>query len=157
LAPDDAETHTIIDWFRGEHLVRELGAWRDSFRATRAAKVGARSVWAIEGDEVPGASPLGSMVDRLSPAIAIVMYGSNDPAYRVPAPEIIARGFEEDIGRVIDALERRGVVPVLSTIPRHGRQPGLRTCGRFANDVSNWRVMIQTNAVNASVARVACE
>jgi hypothetical protein len=97
------------------------------------------------------------MVDRLSPATAVVMYGSNDAAWRIAPPETLARAFEEDLGHVVDALERRGVVPVLSTIPRHGRQPGLRACDRFTDDVSNWRLVVQTNAVNAAIAKVACE
>jgi lysophospholipase L1-like esterase len=144
---------TIVDYYRGVRVETLAGGFiRDSFRATRAAKSGARSVWAIP-DGRP--SPLVRMVDTISPAVAIVMFGTNDAAYGMGDPAPIARAFEERMRRIVDALEQRGVIPVLTTIPRHMVGPGRAMCDPDA--LSNWRLVVQTNAVNAVVAKIACE
>lgn len=146
---------TIIDYYRGAQAQRVRGLWTDAFGAPKAAKVGARSTWALVDDRHEQ-SPVAIMVRNLSPAVAVVVFGGNDAAYRVAPPEEIAKGFEQDFEQVLDALERRGVVPILSTIARHGLAPGLPRCGRKPDELSNWRLAVQTNAVNAAVARIAC-
>jgi hypothetical protein len=146
------DAKSIIDHYRGVDVVHERGMPRDSFGATRAARVGARARWLADHDEVPGASPIDRLVSAQSPAIAFVLVGTNDAAYGTEPPEKIADDFEADLGRVVDAFESRGVVVVLSTLPRHGRQPGVELCG----DVSNWGLVVRTNAVHRAVARVAC-
>jgi hypothetical protein len=150
-------SRTIIDQYRGVRLERSFGFWHDAFRATRAAKVGARSDWSILGEHIPGASPVDRMVQRLSPSVAVVMAGTNDAAYKVEAIDRVGLGFEERIGRVIDSLEKRGVLPILTTIPRHGRQSTRSRCDEDERDFSDWRLVVQTNAVNATIAKVACE
>lgn len=146
---------TIIDYYRGVDAQRVRGSWTDSFGAPRAAKVGARSSWALVGDR-DHPSPLALMVRGLSPAAAVAVFGGNDAAFRVAAPEQIAEAFEIDLGRVIDALEQRGVVPILSTIARHGAAPGLPACRAERGEPTNWRLAVQTNAVSAAAARLAC-
>lgn len=149
------QSATIIDYYRGAPAAQVRGLWADSFVAPRAAKVGARSSWALIG-EAQGQSPVALMVAGVSPAVAVAVYGGNDAAYRIAPPDEIAATFEANFGRVLDALEQRGVVPILSTIARHGPAPGLSACGRAAAELSNWRIAVQTNAVNAAVIRLAC-
>ena len=46
---------------------------------------------------------------------------------------------------------------VMSTIARHGLAPGFPTCGKVPDELSNWRLAVQTNAVSAAAARMACQ
>lgn len=156
--PRDGEhTLTIIDHYRGVRAEQRVGGFSyDSFRAERAAKVGARSDWAVLYDDIDS-SPVARMVKHLSPSVAVVMFGTNDAVARIEAIPRVQRAFEESMGRVINALERRGVVPILSTIPRHGMQKDRPSCDRHESDTSDWRIAVQTNAVNASVVKLACE
>ena len=144
---------SIFAWYRGHHIERFSGRWRDSFTATRAAKVGARTLWAVQGGAL---SPVANMVERLSPAIAVVLFGGNDASYRVLPFEQLAEQFEQDLLRVIDQLEERGVIVVLNTIARHGDSPGFRNCGG-EREMSDWRLAVQTNLLSATVAALACE
>src|SRR5690606_242919 len=68
---------TIVDYYRGVGVERLPGFDRDSFRARRAARVGAPSRWALAADE-RGVTPLHAMLGAVRPAVAVVMYGSND-------------------------------------------------------------------------------
>ncbi|HHH30368.1 MAG TPA: SGNH/GDSL hydrolase family protein [Polyangiaceae bacterium] len=144
---------SIFDWYRGYQIERFGGRWRDSFTATRAARVGARTPWAVEGGAM---SPLANMVERISPAVAIVLFGGNDAAYRVLPFDQLADRFQNDLERVIDQLEERGVIVVLNTIARHGDSPGFRNCGA-SREMSDWRLAVQTNLLSARVADLACE
>ncbi len=153
---DGDPRRTIIDYYRGARAVRVQGKWRDCFGAPKAARVGARSSWALVGDEQHHV-PLATMVDTLSPAVAVVAFGGNDAAYRLAPPGELADDFERDFSRVLDELERRGVIPVLSTIARHGHQRGLPDCGKNPSELSNWRLAVQTNAINARIAAMACQ
>lgn len=148
---DGDASRTIIDFYRGVHVEGDAHWFRDAFRATRAAKVGARSDWVLPLDDH---SPVITMIDAISPAVAVVMFGTNDAAYKVEAPEDLAREFGATMGQIVDALEARGVVPVLSTIPRH--VPKARTGACDVKRLSPWRIVVQTNAVNAAVAELAC-
>ena len=152
------QVSSIVDYYRGAQVERIGAKWADSFAAGKAAKVGARSAWAtgaMAGDAEEH-SPLATMVRSISPELVALAYGGNDAAYRVAPPDEVARDFERDFGRVLDALERRGIVPILSTIARHGVQPGRADCAPGAAEMSNWRLAVQTNAINAAVIDVAC-
>jgi hypothetical protein len=138
------------------HRERPADAGLDSFLAPRAAKVGARSSFALP-DGAGGSAPLLALVDRLSPEIAIVLFGSNDATVRFTEVPSLVDTFRARMGRIVDALEERGVVPLLSTIPRHGREPGRPDCDRSAADLSNWRIAVQVSALSAAVAELACE
>lgn len=154
LSPEvEARVGTMLARYRGVEAQRVQGVPRDSFRAPRAAKVGARAPWALAG----GAhSPLERMVGELSPSIALVLYGGNDAAYRIAPIAELERGFRADLERIVDLLEARGVVPVLHTLARHGDAPGVDDCGgRY--DLSDWRIAVHTNALSAVVAAVACD
>jgi hypothetical protein len=149
----DGDPATIVDYFSGEKAARVRGAWRDSFRAPRAAKVGARASWPLEGGV---GSPLDLMLAELSPASAVVLFGGNDAAYAAPPKlaELEAR-FAADLERVIAHLEERGVIPILNTLARHGHAPGVEDCPTDGT-VGNWRIAVQTNALSAKVVEIAC-
>jgi len=141
---------TIIDFYRGASIHRKHGRWRDSFGATRAAEVGVRANWPLRGGHE---SPLARLLRDINPALALVAYGGNDAAYRPASPEVLADTFELHFDRLLDELERAGVVPILSTVPRHGHQPGVPDCGGVA---TNWHVAVATSAISARIAEIAC-
>lgn len=145
---------SIIDFFRGQEVERLPEGPADAFTAQRAARVGARASWAVEYDDVD-ASPIGKMVRAVNPAYAVVLFGGNDAAYRVAPPEEVADAFERDMREVIAALERRGVVPVLSTVARHLDQPGVPNCAD-PGAPSDHRVAVATTAISDRAAQLAC-
>jgi hypothetical protein len=150
----DGRPASIVDVYRGVPVEKLAGFSRDSFRATRAAKVGAPSGWALAAGD-GGRSPLAAMIERVNPAVAIVMYGSNDAAAGlVPIDQLTSR-FEANLRRIVHELDTAGIVPILSTIPRRGPQADLRDCA--PDGLSDARVMVQTNAVSGVASRVACE
>ncbi|MBI4956084.1 MAG: SGNH/GDSL hydrolase family protein, partial [Myxococcales bacterium] len=148
---DGDEAGTIVDWYRGVDAAR--GA--DSFTARRAARDGAPARWAATAADAR--TPVGELVAELSPAVAVVLFGTNDA--HVPATPLaeLARRFAADLGAVLDELEQAGVVPVLTTLPRHGDAPKRAGCDKKPGDLSDWRVAVQTNALNAVVVALACE
>ena len=147
---------TIVDVFRGVVASREGDESLDSFRAPRAARVGALAAWATTPD-AHGTTPVSRMIDELSPAYAIVMFGTNDAANRIAPPEVLARDFEVDLSRIVDALEARGVIAILTTIPKHMRDKRFADCPVKGTPKSNLRFVVQTNAISAAVAALACE
>ena len=147
-----ATLEPIVDFYRGAKVQQIGGAWRDSFRALRAAKVGKRAEWAVTGGEH---SPIGMMISDISPAVAVVLFGGNDAASRMLPPEQVAAVFGKNLERVIDALENQGVVPILNTVARHGLHPGIDDCGPLS-EMSDWRIAVHTNAVSAQVVEIAC-
>ena len=84
------------------------------------------------------------------------MYGTNDAQFYGPALGTMAASFGAALRAVVDALEARGVIPILTTLPKHMRD------GRFADcaaptATSNASLMVQTNIASAAVAAIACE
>ncbi len=148
-----AKGSTIIDWYRG--IDAHVG--QDSFAAQRAAKDGAQSSWAVPQHlSNPKISPVGRMIVRGSPAGALVMYGSNDATRRfVPVAKLQQR-IQRNLSRIVDLLENEGVIPVLSTLPRHDEDPARPDCAPLGADASDWSVAVQTNALSAAVAELAC-
>ena len=143
---------TVIDHYRGAAVQRVPGGFADSFYARRAAQVGARAAWALAGG---AEAPLPVVTDELSPAIAVVLFGGNDAAFEPASIEELSARFERDFEPILDFLEERGVVPVLSTLARHGVAPWVDDCGA-ARKLSHYRIAVQTNAVSARVAEIAC-
>ncbi len=143
----------VVAHYRGMPVVAQL----DSFRAPRAAKVGATSSWALPAGVTPIATPIGRLIRTHSPAIVVLLYGSNDAATRFVDHRDLIAGFEERMGRIIDELEDAGVIVVLNTVPRHMFDPARRDCDGKPGDLSNWRMAVQTSAVSAVAARLACD
>jgi hypothetical protein len=142
---------TIVEHYRGKPVDSLQGIWRDSFLAYRAAKSGMRAPWALAG----APSPLDQLIERVSPAIALVLFGGNDAAYRSMPLAELTEAFAGDLARIVDALEAAGIVPVLHTLARHGHAPGIDACGPRAA-MTNWRIAVQTNALSARVIELAC-
>jgi lysophospholipase L1-like esterase len=152
-ALDSGGQGSIIDYYRGVHAQQLDGAWRDSFNAVRAAKIGARASWALQGGPV---APLSEMVRNLSPAVAVVLYGGNDAAFRPASIDELAGEFERGLVAVLDALEAQGIVPIMNTLARHNHMPGMDDCNDEGQELSNWRVAVHTNALSARAAEIAC-
>jgi hypothetical protein len=145
---------SVLDFFRGQKVERSTDGFEDSFTASRAAKVGVSAPWLTTYDDVD-ASPIGKMVQAVNPAYAVVLVGGNDAARRLESPELMAADFERDLDAIVVALERRGVVPILSTLARHLDQPGVPNCDAPQNP-SDHRVGVVTTAISDAVARYAC-
>lgn len=146
-------TASVIDWYRGHGVETWQGRPIDAFAADRAAKVGARASWPLVGGN---ASPLVSLVDRIHPAIAIVTFGANDAAYRTAPPEELAREFEDNLMKLVAALEERGVVVILENEMRHGDQPGVKACPKDDAASNDWRTAVCTNLIVRRTAEIAC-
>ena len=144
---------TIVDVYRGFNA--QFGV--DSFGARRAAKVGAVSQWALSPAGQPLFSPLGSLVERISPAVVVVMYGSNDAGSRFVGLDELEARFRESLGRIVDYLEDHGVVPVLTTIPRHTDDAQRTDCSSDADAMTDHRIAVQTSRLSAATAMLACE
>jgi hypothetical protein len=148
------ETHTIVDLLRGTGSGEDA---YDSFLAPRAAKVGARIPWALQYNGSMHASPVEDLLASVSPAYAVVMYGTNDAEWYLLSPDALAKEFGDALRSLVDAIESRGVVPILTTIPKHERSKRFPDCPEKGGGGSNLRFAIQTNVVSATIAAVACE
>lgn len=143
---------SIIERYRGVSVVAGL----DSFRAPRAAKVGAPSGWAAPPGVSPAASPVGQLLRTHAPAIVIMMYGSNDATTRFVDHAALVAGFDARMTQIVDQLEAAGAIVVLHTVPRHMRDAHRPDCDAQPGDLSNWRLAVQTSAVSAAAAELAC-
>jgi hypothetical protein len=141
---------TVVDFFRGVDVEAERDV--DSFQAFRAAKVGARAAWALD----PKERPLAELLRRVNPAYVVVAFGANDAAYRRAPPEEIADEFERHVRAIVLALEREGIIPILSNEMRHGDQPGVKACPSDGHP-NDWEIAVATNATSARMAELACE
>ncbi len=146
---------TVVDLFRGVAIGDAGRGSYDSFRAPRASKIGARAKWALSYSTALHSTPLDDIVATLSPAYAVVMYGTNDAQWF--AASEIGKEFAEQLRIIVDQLEARGVVPILTTIPKHLRDKRFSDCPTPGSTSSNWRYAIQTNMANAAIAQIACE
>lgn len=127
-----------------------------SFVAPRAAKVGVRAPWPLERHYANEPNPLEAMVAAESPAYAVVLYGANDALWRTDSLDLLRGGFRAQLGAIVDALEARGVVPILTTIPKHMRERGWPDCASSPTGGCNERFAVQATVLSAEVADLAC-
>jgi hypothetical protein len=127
-----------------------------SFTAPRAAKIGARATWPLAARGLPGSNPLEDLIAAESPAYAVVLYGTNDALWRTDSLDLLVRGFDASLTAVVDALEARGVIPILTTIPKHMREDNWPDCASSAGGGGNERFALQATALSADVADLAC-
>lgn len=144
----DGRPRTVLEVFRDAP---------DSFLAPRAAKVGACARWALAPRGAKEASPLEAMVAAVSPAYAVVLYGANDAVWRTDSLPLLTREFRAALSGIVDALEARGIVPILTTVPKHMREAGFPDCPRSAQGGANERFAAQATALSVAVADLACE
>lgn len=99
---------------------------RDSV-ATRSGKI---SAWALQPGAAedpscrPGESPLACEIRLTRPAFAFILFGTNDLALALALGTDPAPGYVANMTRIVRSARARGVVPILSTIPRFARDPG---------------------------------
>jgi hypothetical protein len=128
----------------------------DSFTLPRAAKVGVRATWPLAPRGFREASPLDEMIAAQSPAYAVVLYGTNDALWRTDSLPLLVRGFDAALTGIVDALEAQGIVPLLTTIPKHMRERGWPDCATTPTGGGNERFNVQTAVLSAEVADLAC-
>jgi len=128
----------------------------DSFVLPRAAKVGARATWPLTPRGFHQGNPIDEMVAAQSPAYAVVLYGPNDALWRTDSLDLLTRGFDTALTAIVDALESRGIVPILTTIPKHMREHGWPDCAGTPTSGGNERFNVQTAVLSADVADLAC-
>ncbi|MEI7892916.1 MAG: SGNH/GDSL hydrolase family protein [Myxococcales bacterium] len=137
-------TTTIIEWFQ---------APVDSFCCVyRAARVGADVGWVLGTRAGARERPLDVLIESFGPAFAVVLLGTND-ALGLGDAQGIVKQFRANLGVLLATLEGRGVIPILTTLPKHLRDRRMPDCGAQ----SNGRAVVMTNAVSAAVAEIACE
>ena len=145
---------SVIDFFRDAHVDDAVMA-ADSFLAPRAAKVGVRASWPLTPRGAKQ-NPLDAMVTAVSPAYAVVLYGANDAVFRSDDARRLRTEFVGSLTALVDALETRGIVAVLTTIPKHMRERGWPDCPSSATTGANERFAAQATMLSAAVADLAC-
>jgi hypothetical protein len=117
----------FLDCYAGSDIMLDqyaaLGPSRDFFnvtpadassssfnRTSLAAAAGQTAGWAIGGSP----SPIDQEVAAITPAFAVVMFGTNE------TDSTLIHAFERNLTGVVDALLGHGVVPLVSTIPPRG-------------------------------------
>jgi hypothetical protein len=140
-----------------KYLGATVVAGMDSFRAPKAAKVGASSAWALPVGVSEEHNPVGRLLRGQRPAVVVLMFGSNDATARfVPLDELVT-AFRSRMNGVIDQLEAAGVIVIMNTVVRHMFDPARPRCDENAGDLSNWRLAVQTSALSAAAGELACE
>ena len=103
-----ADLEPVVAWFRRR---TPRGREENSFtRASAAATAGWESSQLLEGGD---ACPVERELRTMRGAFTVLMIGTND-AERAGAPTLAA-----NLTAILDRVERRGVVTLLSTIPSH--------------------------------------
>lgn len=117
-AGDDA----VLRWLHAGARDERDGWWLCSNRlapkrsATAFAGIQLRQLLA---GELSGVS-LEAIMKRHQPQAVILLLGTNDATVRRPEPE-----FAADLNQAVQLMTSRGIVPILSTLPPHARQPRL--------------------------------
>jgi hypothetical protein len=108
----------IIDYFN-----QPVPGGNSFTRPSAAAGVG-WAAWGVfeaslntSADCVPGEMPLLCEYRVLRPAIALIMFGTNDSGYRTP------QQYRQNLQRIVDISVENGIIPLLSTIPDRPEMP----------------------------------
>jgi hypothetical protein len=112
----------VIAWFRRR---TPRGQEENSFtRASAAATAGWESSQLLEGGD---RCPVERELQAMRGAFTVLMVGTND------AERSGAATLEANLTQIIDRVERRGVVTLLSTIPSHHGTPSARAEAEVIN------------------------
>lgn len=116
------ELEPVVAWFRRRAT---HGREENSFtRASGAATAGWESSQLLDGGD---RCPLERELAAMRGAFAVLMVGTND------AERSGAAALEANLGAIVDRVERRGVIPLLSTIPAHHGSAEARAAAEAIN------------------------
>ncbi len=154
-----ADGTNVVDFFR-DAKSSEPQLWADSFVAPRAAKVGVCASWPLRTVGETGDTPIDTMIASVSPAYAVILYGANDALSRTDSsPDVQGRlrsDYTASLASIVDVLETRGIVPILTTVPKHMREAGWPDCPPGETGGANERFAAQATTLSAAVADLAC-
>lgn len=105
---DYAQLQGVIDQF-GESFTHQAYAAHNGLNAGAVLD----PTWAAPGVCEPGETPLACEYRTYDPAVAIIMFGTNDMV------SLTADQFDYYLRRVIHETMDAGIIPVISTFPRH--------------------------------------
>ncbi len=103
-----AELQGVVDYFAESFAYRTYAA-HNGLNASAVLD----PTWADPSVCLPGETPLACEYRLHNPAVAIIMFGTNDMLV------LTAVQFDHALRRVVATTMQAGVVPVLSTFPRH--------------------------------------
>lgn len=112
LGADYAYLQTAIDFY-GESLATRTYAAHNGLNAVSALD----PLWADPAACEAGETPLVCEYRVHNAAVALIMFGTND--VQVLTPE----QFDHHLRRIVQITREQGVIPVLSTFPRHYEEP----------------------------------
>lgn len=125
---EHGELQPVVDRFSGA----DARVGNSFYNTSLAAGVG-WAAWGVLDPSLadpayclPGESPLVCEYRVTHPSIALIMFGTNDAAYRSP------QQYRSDLLEIVRISKEMGVIPVLSTIPNI---PGYETQVRELNGV----------------------
>jgi hypothetical protein len=80
--------------------------------------------------ECQGLAPVSCELQLLRPAVALIMFGTND------LEDISAARFRLDLAHVVRLVSNAGTIPVVSTIPPRARPPFSQRVARFNAEIA---------------------
>jgi len=111
----NADLTAAASYFREGNAAGATPFDRDSLAA-----LGGRSAsWAISGDP----SPIVEEISAISPRFAIIMFGTNDVGWYPDDRPAMLRWYANAMIQLVDGLPPKGIIPILSSIPRRGDNP----------------------------------
>lgn len=90
-------------------------------RVSASVESGRTAYWAMTGQP----SPLDTEIGALNPALAVVMFGTNDIGWFSPDHVHTLTWYHGHMFDLVDALLDAGIVPILSTLPPRDDSPSL--------------------------------
>jgi GDSL-like Lipase/Acylhydrolase family len=90
-------------------------------RVSACVEGGKTAFWAMDGQP----SPLETEMSALNPALAVVMFGTNDIGWFSPDHIHTLNWYHGYMFDLVDALLDAGIVPILSTLPPRDDKPSL--------------------------------
>jgi hypothetical protein len=64
--------------------------------------------------------------------------------------------YTASLASIVDVLETRGIIPILTTVPKHMREAGWPDCPPGETGGANERFAAQATTLSAAVADLAC-
>lgn len=118
-----AQDKAILKWMHAGEK-NDLDGWH----LCSVDRPGGRSETAVSGIRVDqflkggksGIAPVGEIIKRYKPRMAVVMLGTNDCSAGRPVKD-----FAADMSKITDLLVANGTIPIISTIPPHHKREDL--------------------------------